>query len=934
MRVGHFFGTLHTTVSNPKEQTPDMSLWHTLSHKKLEETLATNFTDGLDQSRIEILKTEYGQNRLPPEKRTSGVLIFARQFKSPLILVLIGSAAVLFGLGSWSDAFIILFVLVFNASIGTLQEGRAQHTLEALKKFLTTQTTVIRGGKELIIPDTECVPGDIVLLSEGEKIPADARLLEVSGLRVDESALTGESLPVDKTDAIIKKMPLALTGRMNMVYKGTTVVAGSARAVIVATGVHTEIGRISTELITRPGDIPLAREIASFSRSILLVTVTICAVLFTVGVLVGKSVITMFGTVVSLSVSIIPEGLPIVLTLVLANGVWRMAKRNAIIKRMQAVEALGQADVIAVDKTGTITKNEMVVRTVYTPRGEFSVSGSGYGPDGSVTVNGASLPDDQALSLSSLVRIATLNTNAHLAQDGDTGQWRVSGDPTEAAIVVLAQKFGTPKEGLFKDSPRIAELPFHTKNKYHATLHTVGQRHLLCVGGAPEVILERCANRLEGASAEPLTEKMKTSIKSDFERLSEQGLRVIAFGFAESGIKNLSVLDHADVSNLTFVGAVCIEDSVRSEVPAAVDQAHNAGIRVIMMTGDSPVTARAIAGQAHIFRSGDRILTGDEIDAMDADEFARAIGSTSVFARMTPEHKLKIVDAVKLRGEIIAMTGDGVNDAPALVAADLGIAMGKIGTEVAKEAADIVLVDDNFTSIIAAVEEGRTIMTRIKRVILYLFANNGAEVLLIAASLFMGLPLPLLPAQIIWLNLITDSFLDISIGMEPTHGNTLNHRRNKHVVLFDRLMALRVVLMSLPATIAALVVFSFTVDTDYIKAMTLSMTIIAVSQWFNAWNCRSEHTTVFTRHFFSNHYLLGAIAFVATLHVTALSTPFLQGILHTTPLSLVEWALCIAIGALTLIPEEIRKGISRMTLAASPLTLQSLEPVRITHDDQ
>ena len=319
---------------------------------------------------------------------------------------------------------------------------------------------------------------------------------------------------------------------------------------------------------------------------------------------------------------------------------------------------------------------------------------------------------------------------------------------------------------------------------------------------------------------------------------------------------------------------------------------------------------------------------------MDADEFARAIGSTSVFARMTPEHKLKIVDAVKLRGEIIAMTGDGVNDAPALVAADLGIAMGKIGTEVAKEAADIVLVDDNFTSIIAAVEEGRTIMTRIKRVILYLFANNGAEVLLIAASLFMGLPLPLLPAQIIWLNLITDSFLDISIGMEPTHGNTLNHRRNKHVVLFDRLMALRVVLMSLPATIAALVVFSFTVDTDYIKAMTLSMTIIAVSQWFNAWNCRSEHTTVFTRHFFSNHYLLGAIAFVATLHVTALSTPFLQGILHTTPLSLVEWALCIAIGALTLIPEEIRKGISRMTLAASPLTLHTLEPVRITHDDQ
>lgn len=907
-----------------------MSLWHTYSQKKLEEALSTNLDRGLDDTRVVALRDEFGPNRLPPEKSTPGVVLFLRQFWSPLILVLFGSAAILFLLGSWTDAGIILFVLVFNASLGTFQEGRAQHTLNALKEFITTQTTVIRNGKEMIISDTDLVPGDLILISEGEKIPADCRLVSVSGLRVDESALTGESVPVDKTDKSIKKTTLPLTERCNMIYKGTVVVAGSARAIVVSTGTTTEIGRISKELTTLAGDIPLAKEIAKFSRSILLITVAICTVLFAAGMLAGHSIISMFSTVVSLSVSIIPEGLPIVLTLVLANGVWRMAKRNAVVKRMQAVEALGQADVIAVDKTGTITKNEMVVRALYTHGASYSVTGSGYEPSGSITRDDASRKTDAMEMLSPLIRLGALSANAHIALEGQTGPWHVTGDPTEAAMVVLAQKFGTTKDDFLKAAPRTAELPFHYTNKYHATLHTVDDGHLLCVAGAPEVLLDRSTRILSGGSSADFDEKSRTAVKEVVANFSQRGLRVIAFASRTKGMRDLSVLDHADVSDLTFVGVMGIEDSIRPEAKEAVARARRAGLQVLMMTGDSPVTARSIAEQAGIAKEGDRILSGEEIESMDTDELARLLPTTSVFARMTPEHKLKIIEAVKQRGGIIAMTGDGVNDAPALVAADLGIAMGRIGTEVAKEAADIVLLDDNFASIVAAIEEGRTIAVRIRRVILYLFANNGAEVLLIAATLFLGLPLPLLPAQIIWLNLITDSFLDVSIGMEPNHGNTLDHKGKKRAPLFDSLMAYRVLLMSVPATLGSLLVFALTVDSDYPKAMTLAMTIIAISQWFNAWNCRSEHGTIFRRRFFfSNHYLLAAVCFVASLHMVAISTPFFQGILHTTPLSLSEWLLCIGVATLTLIPEELRKFFTRPQGLSHALEVAELQPVRV-----
>lgn len=907
-----------------------MSLWHTYSQKKLEEGLSTNLDRGLDDVRVATLRDEFGSNRLPPEKSTPGIVLFLRQFSSPLILVLFGSAAILFFLGSWTDAGIILFVLVFNASLGTFQEGRAQHTLNALKEFITTQTTVIRNGNEMIISDTDLVPGDLILIAEGEKIPADCRLVSVSGLRVDESALTGESIPVDKTDKPIKKTTLSLSERCNMVYKGTVVVAGSARAVVVATGTTTEIGRISKELTAFEGDIPLAKEIAKFSRSILLITIAICAALFTAGMLAGHSIVSMFGTVVSLTVSIIPEGLPIVLTLVLANGVWRMAKRNAVVKRMQAVEALGQADVIAVDKTGTITKNEMVVRALYTQDAVYSVTGSGYEPSGSITRDDASGKADAMEILSPLIRLGALSANAHIAIEGRGGPWHVTGDPTEAAMVVLAQKFGTTKDEFLQTAPRTAELPFHYNNKYHATLHTVDEGHLLCVAGAPEVLLERSTRILSGGSSVDFDEKSRAAVKGVVANFSQRGLRVIAFASREKGMKDLSVLDHADVSDLTFVGVMGIEDSIRPEVPEAVARSQRAGLKVLMMTGDSPITARSIAEQAGIAKEGDRILSGEEIESMDTDELARLLPTTSVFARMTPEHKLKIIEAVKQRGGIIAMTGDGVNDAPALVAADLGIAMGKIGTEVAKEAADIVLLDDNFASIVAAIEEGRTIAVRIRRVILYLFANNGAEVLLIAVTLFAGLPLPLLPAQIIWLNLITDSFLDVSIGMEPNHGNTLYQRKKKRTALFDGLMAYRVLLMSVPATLGSLLVFALTVDSDYPKAMTLAMTIIAISQWFNAWNCRSEHGTIFRRRFFfSNHYLLAAVCFVASLHMIAISTPFFQGILHTTPLSLSEWLLCIGVSALTLIPEELRKFFTRLQGPSHALEAGELQPVRI-----
>ncbi|HBC71200.1 MAG TPA: ATPase, partial [Coxiellaceae bacterium] len=737
--------------------------WHSKTVLEVFQALHSDDHGLTNKEAAERLK-KHGPNKLPEGKGDGLLVIFLRQFQSPLIYILFAASIVVFVMGEITDGSIILTVLLVNAIVGTIQEGKAQNTLLALKKFVETKATVLREGKELIIPDNEVLPGDIIILQEGEKIPVDARIIATANLKVDEAALTGESEPKHKIADKLIEADVPIADQKNMVFKGTHVLAGNGRAIAVATGVDTIIGKISKEIATIDTEIPLKANIRYLSRLIIITVASISFVLFLLGILSGKSVIEMFTTVVSLSVSLIPEGLPIVMTLVLATGVWRMSKRNALVKKLQAVEALGQTQVIAVDKTGTITKNELVIQKVYVDGNFFDIEGEGYEPKGAIKLNGNVVGLVDHPDLIFVGKIAAFCAKAHVMFSEEEKVWHVAGDPTEAAMLVLAEKFGFYKDDLERESPLVGEIPFDYKLKYHATVHQLDGQKSLAVVGAPEVVLGLSQKIWHAGKSHSLKEEERLELESIFLSMSQVGLRVVALAETNDVPE---ILASEEIKSLTFVGFFGMKDTLRPEVAEAIQKTSSAGIRVVMITGDHKLTAQAIAKEAGIYQDGDTILTGQDIDSFSDAELSEKLTKTSVFARVTPEHKLQIIKAYKAIGKIIAMTGDGVNDAPSLVAADLGVAMGKIGTEVAKEASDIVLLDDNFTSIVSAVEEGRNIYKTIKKVILYLFSTSWGEVLTITGTLLLGLPLPLLPAQIIWLNFVTDGFLDVALAMEP-----------------------------------------------------------------------------------------------------------------------------------------------------------------------
>jgi len=882
--------------------------WYTKSTTDVYSELQTSEV-GLSSQEAARRLAEDGANALPEAKPDSIFLIFIRQFQSPLIYILLVASAIVFLLGDTTDGMIILGVLLFNAVVGGIQEGRAQNTLRALKKYVETTATVIRDGIELQIPDYEVVRGDVVVLREGEKIPSDARIIAAQGLKIDEASLTGESEPVGKIAEDIHKNGLSPVEQKNMVFKGTNIVTGNGQAVVVSTGIHTIIGTIAKEISVIDTEIPLKASIRYVSQAIIAVTGGISLVLFLLGLYRGEDFITIFTTVISLAVSVIPEGLPIVITLVLATGVWRMSKQNALVKKMQAVEALGQARIIAVDKTGTITKNELVVREVWTDGKTFEIGGVGYDPEGTVSVEHSVVDAANHPELLLVGKMAALSSSAHVFFSEAEKRWKVTGDPTEAAIRVFGEKVGFKKDDLLRESPLIAEIPFDYRLKYHASLFPIEGKNFLMVSGAPEEVLARSTRVQRGAHASELTSGDRKEIEEVLAKMSGRGLRVVALAMYDTFEKSLVP---ETIEKLTFVGFFGMQDILRPEVAGAMARATAAGIKVVMITGDHTLTARAIALEAGIWKSGDEVLTGAAIDNLSDDELKVRVAKVSVFARVTPEHKLRIITAYKRRGEIVAMTGDGVNDAPSLVAADLGVAMGKIGTEVAKEAADIVLLDDNFGSIIAAVEEGRSIYKTIKKVMLYLFSTSIGEALTIVVALVLGYPLPLLAAQIIWLNFVTDGFLDMALAMDPKEEGLLSgsfERPKKYLV--DGLMVRRMVLMSIPMMIGTLFLFQNYFETDIGKAWTVSLTVLAAFQWFNAWNCRSERESIFHAGFFSNKYLLGATGVVVCLQLLAVYHPFFQRFLSTVPLTLSEWAMILAVATSIIWIEEIRKFFFR-----------------------
>ncbi len=884
--------------------------FHTQTTGNVERELRTDVAMGLSVAEAARRLAADGPNALPERKPDPVWRIFFRQFKSPLIYVLVGAACLVYVIGDTHDAVIIGAVLVFNAAVGAVQEGRARNALDALRRLTETSATVLRDGRELIVSDRDVVAGDIVILKEGEKVAADIRITESRNLRVDESSLTGESVRVHKRAEPIQREGASLGDRTNMAYKGTVVVGGFGRGIAVATGARTEFGKIGAAIAGMDAEIPLAKDIRHLSRIIVVAVLVFSVLLLILGVQMGKPAQEMFATVVALAVAVIPEGLPLVLTIILATGVWRMARRNALVKRMQAVEALGQANIIAVDKTGTLTENELVVRRVFADDHLFAVEGSGYEPKGKIRLaagGAVQLAAHPGLRLAG--KIAALGADAQVAYRAEQGLWQVSGDPTEAAMITFAGKIGFMREELVVQHLLVEEQPFDYETKYHAAAYQGDDNVFIALAGAPEAVLARCSSVAHGTGMLPFTNERRANAEEIFRRLASEGLRVVGLAYREA--QHGEHLHLSDPRDFVFVGFLGMEDSLRPEVPSAVQKARAARVRLVMMTGDHRLAAVSIATQAGIWKEGDTVITGDELRNMNDTQLHSALRRTTVFARIAPQDKMRIIEAYRHEGYVVAMTGDGVNDAPSLVAADLGVAMGRIGTEVAKDAADIVLLDDDFGTIVVAIEEGRNMYATIQKSILYLFSTNLGTLLAVVGAMFVGLPLPVLPAQILWLNLITDPFMGASLALEPKERGLLSrehHRRNKYLI--DHEMFSRAILMGGTMMVGTLLLFGYSVSADPARATTITLTVLAVYQWFNAWNCRSDRLSAFS-NMLTNPALVWAFFGSAALHAFVIYTPFMQQILSTVPLTLAEWGLAIGVSLSIVVVEELRKFVVR-----------------------
>ena len=847
------------------------------------DTLDTDPDQGLSQGEGARRLAGYGENKLEKAKPPGLFRQVLAQLRDPMILVLLAAAALSFFAGGgqdWLDTAIILLIVVFNTVISVSQEDNARKALEALEKLAAPRARVLREGVERRLESTHLVPGDILLLEAGDYVPADGRILWAAGLQTDESAMTGESLPVHKRagDGLPPDTPLA--ERKNMVIGGTVVTGGRAKVVVTATGMQTEMGKIAGLLLRQgQGETPLQRKMKEVSRVLSLVCVGVCAVMFGVGMLQHRDILDMFLTAVALAVAAIPEGLPAIVTIVLAVGVGRMARRNAIIKRLPAVETLGCASVICSDKTGTLTKNQMTVLEVWTPTPALR---------------------DRAL---------TLGTLCGDAQEGPGGY---IGDPTETAIAQAAAQAGLEKAALERDMPRRGEAPFDSVRKRMATCHALPNGEaLVAVKGAPEAVLARCTHLLGAQGPRPLTDGDRRRIAQVGGDLAGQALRVLAVAQRLQPALPKSMAAEGLEAELTFVGLIGMMDPPRPEVRQAVDRCAGAGIRPVMITGDHKDTAVAIAKQLNIYRPGDKAIDGAGLDFLPQETLEEEIEAFSVYARVTPEHKMRIVQAWQRRGHVVAMTGDGVNDAPALKAADIGCAMGKTGTDVAKGAADMILTDDNFATVVAAVEEGRGIYANIRKAIHYLLSCNIGEILTIfLATLLPVSQAPLSPVQLLWLNLVTDSLPALALGMEPVEKTAMTQPpRGKEEPLFSQAFSRRLAWQGALVGGITLLAYGlgFHLTGTFAVANTMAFATLTFSQLFHAFDVRSETTPLFRLGVLSNKAMNKAFLAGAALQAAVLLAPPLQGAFSVVPLALEQWGMVLALALTPLVVCEAAK---------------------------
>ena len=884
----------------PVTETPATNAHHELPVHEVVLLLNTDADGGLDAGEAAQRLERFGPNTLPPLARHGPLVRFLLQFNHPLIYVLLASAAATALLGETVDAGVIMGVVLLNALIGFVQESRAEHALDALVAMVDTSATVIRNGNKQRISSGHVVPGDLVLLESGDKVPADARLLASRDMQVDESALTGESLPAAK-EALEMPVGTALPDRRNMAYSGTLVTHGQGAGLVVATGADTEIGLIH-RLVEDAGGVqtPLTRKIARFSRILTVAILALAAATFLIGLARGEPAADMLTAAVALAVGAIPEGLPAVVTITLAMGVARMARRNAIVRKLPAVETLGSTTVICTDKTGTLTENQMTVTTIVTVSGSYEVTGTGYAPVGAIIPSHTTMSVAPDVALDECLLAGVLCNDSRVVA-GD-GRWEVVGDPTEAALVVSAAKGGFERDHAHAEHPRVDALPFESERQYMATLHRCapGEPGTVYVKGAVERLVALCTRQLTSDGRVEAVDA--ATILACADQQAARGLRVLALARADVQPEITHLTDEAlGQLGLCFVGMQAMHDPPRLEVIAAVASCHAAGIDVKMITGDHAATARAIAEEIGLHGPGDgapRVMTGTELAACDDAGLSDAAEETTVFARVSPEQKLRLVRALQRRGHVVAMTGDGVNDAPALKQADIGVAMGRAGTEVAKESADMVLTDDNFASIEAAVEEGRGVFDNLTKFIVWTLPTNVGEGLVILAAIVAGTVLPMLPVQVLWVNMTTAVILGLTLAFEPKEPGIMTRRPgNPSRPLLTRELGMRLLLVSGILLVSTFGLFQWEQarGVPLAEARTVAVNVFVLVEITYLFNCRSLERSILQVGLFTNRWVWMGAATMVALQLAFTYLPTMNGLFHTAPIDGAAWARAAAV---------------------------------------
>ncbi|MHB9006854.1 MAG: cation-translocating P-type ATPase [Limisphaerales bacterium] len=891
---------------------PKVEFWH---HRSTEELLAQfgSTASGLSAPEAARRLVVDGPNELKEGKRISPLQIFLAQFKSLIIWILIAAGVISGVLGEVVDASAILAIVLLNAAIGFYQEFKAEKSIEALKQMTAPQAKVRRGGQVTSIPASEIVAGDILVLEAGDIVAGDARLLAAASLKCIEAALTGEAEATGKQAATLEREDVPLGDRVNMVFMGTSIAAGTGQAVVVATAMNTELGRIAGLIaeLGAEGRTPLEKKLESFGRVLIWAALGIVALLFGLGLMRGTNLSELFMTSVSLAVAAVPEGLPAAVTVSLALGVLRMSRRRALVRRLPAVETLGSTSVICTDKTGTLTVGEMTVRVLYVAGRSYAVTGEGYGPEGEVRLEGGPPETPNAAPLLELASVLLGCNHAHLVEED--GAWKTVGDPTEGALLVAGLKAGGDRTRLEKEMPKHHEIPFDSDRKLSTVIRQMPDGKLRAfVNGAPDVLLERCTHLYTATGIRPLTDADRQLIVERNTAMGGQALRVL--GSAWRGLDPVAAADlTADVveRELVFVGLSGMHDPARPEAAAAVVRCRAAGIRVVMITGDHPHTATAIARDIGIAAAGDVAVTGVELDKMSDADLRKRASDIPVYARVTAEHKLRIIRAWRANHAVVAMTGDGVNDAPAIKGADIGIAMGRTGTEVTKQAADMIITDDNFATIVAAVEEGRGIYANIRKTLQYLLAGNTGELLLMTICVIIGLPAPLLPIHLLWINLVTDGLPALCLATDPIDPDVMKRDpRHRSERITSRGFLSTLFLTGLLTAGVAFAVYLYMLRVGTLEtARTYAFTALVFAELLRSFGARSETRPLWHIPLFSNLSLVVVVALSFSLQVGSQHFAFLSRLLKTSPVPFVDGLLLLALGAIPLLALELVKVV-------------------------